>query len=160
MPELLNLIKLDLQSFRQRQTNGTVTGVIFIELDGEAIPDAGWSDFPVIVLGWWVDAFLQLSEPKRRQVRWLFMDGPFELMLTKVPTIGPSSGVKCGEIATWLLTAADQVINFCEAEKMLSRDLDDLRLSVQHLKSQSSITAARVEHSSRIEFQLSQRRSR
>ncbi len=66
------MIALDLQTFDQSRQSGNVTGVIFLESQGRAFPERGWSDFPVIILGWWIDAWLQLEVPTRREVQWPF----------------------------------------------------------------------------------------
>jgi hypothetical protein len=47
-----HMIVLDLQTFEQSREGGNVTGVIFLELQDGAFPGKGWSDFPVIILGW------------------------------------------------------------------------------------------------------------
>ena len=63
-----------------------ITGTLFVELGGNAFPDAGWSDFPVVVLGWWVRAALALQRTGA-PTSFMFMDGPFELELRRA---GPS----------------------------------------------------------------------
>jgi len=53
------MIALDLATFRQSSQSGNVTGVIYVELESSAFPAREWSDFPVIILGWWTEALLQ-----------------------------------------------------------------------------------------------------
>src|SRR5713101_7412311 len=67
-----SMIALDTQSFQLSRQSGNVTGVIFLEVEGSAFPERGWSDFPVIILGRWTDAWLQLEMPTRREVQWRF----------------------------------------------------------------------------------------
>ena len=85
------MIALDPQTFQQSREGGNVTGVIFLRLEVGDFPEKNWSDFPVIILCWWIDAWLQLETPTRREVQWRFMDGPHSVTLTKVAGT-PSTG--------------------------------------------------------------------
>src|ERR1043166_5263640 len=108
------MITLDLPTFRQNSQNGNVTGVIYVELESGAFPAKGWSDFPVIILGWWTEALLQLEVPARREVKWRFMDGPKALTLTKVEGAIPSDAVAFERVQSSLCDAAERVISYCE----------------------------------------------
>jgi hypothetical protein len=124
------MIALELQTFQQSRQSGTVTGVIYLEVEGSAFPERGWSDFPVIILGWWADAWLRLQEPTRREVQWGFMDGPYAATLTKAP----GARLRASQVHSSLLEAAERVAAHCEQSRMLSRDLELLRGSVSRLK--------------------------
>ena len=128
------MITLDLQTFRQGREDGNVTGVIYIELASGAFPERGWSDFPVIVLGWWAEALCQLEVPTRREVLWRFMDGPHRLTLTKVDGDISSDALALAELQSSLLGAAERVVIYCEEHKMFSKDLETLRMNVGRLK--------------------------
>ena len=128
------MIKVDLQSFRQIREGGNVTGVVFVELESGAFPETGWSDFPVIILGWWTDAFLQLEEPTTREVKWRFMDGPHELTLTKMAGVASKNAFEITQVRRFLLEAAEFVIAHCEQRKMLGKDLEMLQANAQRLK--------------------------
>ena len=39
---------------------GNITGEIWLEVAGFGFPDRRWSDFPVVILGWWLDALFEL----------------------------------------------------------------------------------------------------
>jgi hypothetical protein len=127
------VISLDLQTFRQSRKTGNVTGVIFLELQHGPFPEAGWSDFPVIILGWWIEAWLQLeTSAKRREVQWRFMDGPYYATLTATDAQSPDAFAFC-DVKGSLLQAGEHVIAHCEHHGMLSRDLEPLRANVQRL---------------------------
>jgi len=56
---------------------GVVTGVTYIDVDAQCFSWAGWYDFPVVILGWWLEAIVRLRDDHSLAVRCLFMDGPF-----------------------------------------------------------------------------------
>jgi hypothetical protein len=70
----------DTATFR-KGASGNITGQIAVELGGVAFPAADWSDFPVIVMGWWLEALHSLYA-QRRDCQTDFMDGPFHLKLS------------------------------------------------------------------------------
>jgi hypothetical protein len=128
------MISLDLQTLRQSHKGDDVTGVIFLDLQNGPFPEAGWSDFPVIILNWWIEAWLQFeASAKRREVQWRFMDGPYSASLTAT---GPQSPdvFAFSDVKGSLLKTGEHVIAHCEQHGMLSRDLETLRTNVQRLK--------------------------
>src|SRR5712675_1597226 len=129
------MIALDLATFRQSSQSGNVTGVIYVELESSAFPAREWSDFPVIILGWWTEALLQLEVPTRREVKWRFMDGPHSLTLTKVERAISSGAWAFERVQNSLCEAAERVISYCEQHKMSAKDLETLRTNVRQLKS-------------------------
>ena len=128
------MIAFDLQTFQQDREGGNVTGVIFLELNGGAFPERGWTDFPVIILGWLSDALLQLEVPTRREVQWLFMDGPHLVTLTKAEGSVLGRGYDLSQVHSSLLEAAQRVVTHCDQHRMFSNDLEALRDNLQRLK--------------------------
>ena len=61
-----------------------ITGEIWLEVVGFEFPDSHWNDFPVIVLGWWLDALFELWSEKKSRGECLFMDGPYSFEVSKV----------------------------------------------------------------------------
>ena len=128
------MISLDLQTFQQIRKAGNVTGVIFLELQRGPFPEAGWSDFPVIILGWWIEAWLQLeTSAQRREVQWRFMDGPYSATLTVTSAQSPDA-FAFSDVKDSLLAAGEHVIAHCEQHGMLSTHLEPLRFNVKRLK--------------------------
>ena len=128
------MIGLDLQTFQQSQAGGNVTGVIYLELRDGAFPGREWSDFPVIILGWWADALIELEAPTRREVRWRFMDGPHWVTLTKEGVAASGGAVEFREVHRTLSEAVERVVTHCDQHGMFSRDLETLRDHFQRLK--------------------------
>lgn len=60
-----------------RTKYGSVVGPIWVEMQSACFPGKSWSDFPVVILGWWFEAINGLCSgaPKRAECR--FMEGPF-----------------------------------------------------------------------------------
>jgi len=135
------MIALDLQTFQQSREGANVTGVIFLELHDGAFPGRGWSDFPVIILGWWADALAQLEVPARREVQWRFMDGPHGVTLIKGGVAASPGAFELSQVHSSLLEAAERVVAHCDQQRMFSRDLETLRDNLQRLKA-NQITGA------------------
>jgi hypothetical protein len=128
------MIALDLATFHQSSQNGNMTGVIYVELESGAFPAKGWSDFPVIILGWWTEALLQFEVPTRSEVRWRFMDGPHSLTLTKVEGAICDGALVFDQVQSCLCQAAEHVISYCDQHKLSGKDLETLRTNVRPLK--------------------------
>jgi hypothetical protein len=62
---------------------GNITGEIWLEVAGFEFPDKRWSDFPVIILGWWLDALFGLWSERRGRAECLFMDGSYSFEVSK-----------------------------------------------------------------------------
>ena len=56
---------------------GSVFGEINVQLGEFHFPEEGWTDFMLIILGWWIDAALMIRGGESRVEDFLFMDGPF-----------------------------------------------------------------------------------
>jgi len=149
------MIALDLQTFHQSREGGNVTGVIYVELESGAFPEMGWSDFPVIILGWWVEALLQLEAPARREVLWQFMDGPHSLTLNKVASTVSSGALALAQVQSSLLETAERVVAYCERHNMFSKDLELLSGSFQRLKANQAVQRTGASRSTHIEIRAS-----
>ena len=58
--------------------SGAVTGRIWFE-GVHPFPDAGWYDFPIVVLSWWLELLLRLATGQAKTAELRFMDGPFRI---------------------------------------------------------------------------------
>ena len=57
--------------------SGLPFGEIWLRVDGLAFPAEGWTDFVVVVLGWWADAAAELLTGNAGPIEVNFMDGPY-----------------------------------------------------------------------------------
>ncbi len=65
-------------------TDSGYTGTLFVETDMGCFPSEGWTDYPEIVLGWWVDALQSVFIRREgRSCTFLFMDGPYAIRCLK-----------------------------------------------------------------------------
>jgi hypothetical protein len=66
------LVHVNPSTFEKRLN---VTGEIWLQLRDFPFPSQSWSDFPVIILSWWLDALASLRSAGNAE--FLFMDGPY-----------------------------------------------------------------------------------
>jgi len=149
------MIALDIQTFHQSRESSNVTGVIYVELESGAFPETGWSDFPVIILGWWAEALLQFGSSARREALWRFMDGPHSLTLTKAPSDFSGSPVAITQVNRSLLESAERVASYCEEHKMFSKDLETLKVNILRLKAKQAVQRTGANQSAHIEIRPS-----
>ena len=124
---------------------GAVTGAVYFEVDGEAFPDEGWSDFVVVVLSWWCEALAELGRGASPTLR--FMDGPYAVEVepdggSVVVSLrflrdgdearGPAT-LPAAELRWQVLGAARQLLEYCEREGVGGRDVESLRRGVAAL---------------------------
>ncbi len=126
----------------ERSKTGSITGSVFLRGPAGEFPEPGWSDFPVVILGWWIEGLTILIAGKSPSFEGLFMDGPYAFVVERgVGTSGRLAWGRRGhqatvgtlEIAAFLgsaLTAGEQVADACRARRWKSRDLDALERAV------------------------------
>ncbi|WP_346190116.1 hypothetical protein [Rubritalea halochordaticola] len=103
---------------------GSVTGVIYFDFgEGQTYPGTGWSDFALVLAGWWMSAVKELEQGECK-AKLLFMDGPFEIHLFR--------------------EGDDQVLMRCMPTR--SKEQIDLRLGLDVLKQEIQRTAREVAH--------------
>ena len=127
---------------------GPVTAGIWLVTGDTEFPMVGWSDFAVVILGWWMAALLRLLRNESRTERVHFMDGPYavEISRTALGTLhfrmlaGRSGGhqVATGEaeIRKFIceLTAQSQkLLDECKVHGWWSADADELTLHLKNL---------------------------
>lgn len=59
--------------------SGGLTGEVYFDFSGNHFPEEGWIDFPVVIIGWWLEALHSASDT----YEFHFMDGPFFLRFRK-----------------------------------------------------------------------------
>lgn len=62
--------------------HNNITGVIYLSMENTCFPERGWSDFPAIILQWWLEGFRALSLGSEPSVICNFMDGPYFFTVT------------------------------------------------------------------------------
>jgi len=64
-----------------RSGHGSICGQIWCEVGTLAFPESHWSDFPIVVVSWWLDAVVGIFEGRTRNADVNFMDGPYVVHL-------------------------------------------------------------------------------
>jgi hypothetical protein len=147
------LIGCDLSTL-YRSGSGSITGTIHVELDGFAFPEKGWSDFVVVILGWWLKSLDRIGRGDEA-AELLFMDGPFAIQLSTVggascslelweksssETLFASGTVPILDLIGEIERVAAEVMKECSGRGWQSADLD----SLQDLLSGKSANSRRV----------------
>lgn len=131
------------RSFYQAKS-GLIVGSVWIRIQGEqdiVFPEAGWTDFPVVILGWWLNEIEALVCGRTMEATCSFMDGPFEFCLTASGDVqlsrrGDEGTLNLGRFqrpdsvrGLWasLHAAALAVLSECGARGWSGNDIDVLR---------------------------------
>ena len=61
----------------KRSAMGSITGVIFLRGRQGAFPQGQWSDFPVVILAWWIEGLTRIVQNQKQSFAGMFMDGPY-----------------------------------------------------------------------------------
>jgi len=87
MTKILNNTNLDLIidfSLLRKSKKELITAPIFFDLDNFQFPENNWSDFAVVIMGWWLTAYSKLLRSCEKKVDLLFMDGPMVINITAI----------------------------------------------------------------------------
>ena len=120
---------------------GNITGPIWIEVAGRAFPYSKWNDFPVIILGWWLQELHRLLTGEVDRIECYFMDGPYHFeivnsasLLTitccrddEISVLVETQMEKIQDFTRSLVKSAQAVLNLCRERGWLSSDIDQLR---------------------------------
>jgi hypothetical protein len=117
-----------------------------LRIGEESFPGENWLDFPVIVLAWWLDGYIILTETTE-PVENLFMNGPFEFVSrargkvveltfwrrTLTGRIKERSPIRLSlrDYKNSLTAAAQKLVNTLVAHSVSSPDLDKLKTALR-----------------------------
>ena len=134
-----------------RRESGSVIGHIWISTGDWAFPGVAWDDFPVVILGWWIESWLLTPSQDHRTAKYNFMDGPYWFEITTSQAeraivqcfrnseagseLLHKTGCKCSSVTGALLTASESILQVCKELKWKSKDLDNLFLLYSNLRS-------------------------
>jgi hypothetical protein len=125
-----------------RSRMGSITGVVFLRGPAGGFPDDRWSDFPVVILSWWIEGLTAVAVGTASSFQGLFMDGPLAFVVHRGS--GTSARIAWGkrdeevpigivDIATLLrsaVAAGRLVAETCRARDWSSRDLENLERAI------------------------------
>jgi hypothetical protein len=127
---------------------GSATGMISLAISGMKFP-AGWNDFVVVLMSWWVQALLRLVRGESSHEIVPFMDGPYAVEVEMAPAgklslralQGPdrNSEVASGErnaisFIQELIAQSVQLLEACRRQNWWSNDAEILESSLEALR--------------------------
>jgi len=125
-----------------RTGSGLITGQVFLQTTAGAFPEDRWSDFPVVILAWWIEGLTDVVSGRERSFQGLFMDGPFAFVVQR--ETGVSGRIALGkrgeedligivDIVALLrsaVAAGRLVAEFCRVRNWTSSDLERLERAI------------------------------
>lgn len=63
-----------------------VTGKISMHVSDHWFPEKEWDDFPIIIVGNWINEYIDFINNESEKCTFYFMDGPYEAILEKQTT--------------------------------------------------------------------------
>jgi len=102
----------------------SVTGEIWMEVDGVPFPEERWSDFPVVILSWWLGNVAELDAEVAESVCLEFMDGPYSVVLSRVPGVPDIVDVRCVDRSQPDRSEAETRVSLLEAQEAIRRAAD------------------------------------
>jgi len=126
-------------------TSGSITGVIAIRTSDIVFPEAGWSDFPVVILSWWLEPVAQILAGNSKVWDCRFMDGPYSLRLEKEQndiwmlrglydrrTVEFTATVSLAAFLNRLLSVAQKVLRESRKRGWQNTDIKNLGSAIQN----------------------------
>ncbi|MGA7411101.1 MAG: hypothetical protein WBW33_11485, partial [Bryobacteraceae bacterium] len=126
--------------------HGPAIAGIWLITEGGGFPSAGWSDFVVVILGWWANALLTTIHSNGvRRVRVPFMDGPYAVdvamssgmlhftLISRDREVGTGDAALNSFLSALILTIT-QVLHACRSLEWWSADADTLESLLGDLK--------------------------
>lgn len=119
---------------------GSIVGRIHICVDETAFPEVGWYDFPVVILGWWLDALMQEG---MQPLVLDFMDDDCYLKIEYVDHRWQMKAVGWGQVqipavpinresfANSVRVAGEGILFQCDKMGLESRDVTNLKYSIE-----------------------------
>jgi hypothetical protein len=126
----------------RRSGMGSITGPVFLRGPTGAFPEIGWNDFPVVILGWWIQGLTEVVAGRQQSYQGLFMDGPFGFVVRRGAGASGRNRLGCGgsrdvgwdrRLADLLRSAVEAgrlVAAACRARGWSSDDLDNLERAI------------------------------
>ena len=125
-----------------RSRRGSITGEIFLRHATEAFPDSRWSDFPVVVLSWWIEGIRKVVAGQDDSYVGHFMDGPYAFVVKRRARNAASIAwgrrdeeefveeVDFYALRRSAVVAGQHVVAACHARGWSSDDLDSLEQAI------------------------------
>jgi hypothetical protein len=132
-----------------RSPAGLVWTGVCLRVGDLAFPDARWTDFAVVVLGWWVRVLLALIRGAKDRQEVMFMEGPFSVEVQVTSNItwqvtcierGPRrltrahAAIESRSLLDSAVQAGEGLLELCRSAGWWSTDADVLESGLHDLK--------------------------
>ncbi|NRF72461.1 hypothetical protein HLB44_36480 [Aquincola sp. S2] len=126
----------------KRSARGSITGELFLRSAGEDFPDRHWSDFPVVVLAWWINGLRKVVVGREDSYVGDFMDGPYAFVVKRtegdvgqIAWCRDDEEIHGGNIDVYafqqsVVSAAQSIAAACHANGWSSADLENLEQAI------------------------------
>lgn len=131
---------MDTESLSMYEKSKNIIGEIYFKLEDIYFPQFKWTDFVIVILGWWLEAILKISTSRKNtSVKLMFMDGPFYIRAIKVSDDiieielierdEVQNRLECSinKLMNSLTVVAKKVISEIENRNWASRDIDSFK---------------------------------
>lgn len=124
-----------------------VSGPIWLNVGSETFPGTGWTDFPVVVLGFWLTNLQPIVSGSSQNCECPFMDGPYQfdvavaglnewtLNLVERTAHGKTilliARLDASVVLSQIVDAARAVVNICRDREWVDDDLIKLEGLIQ-----------------------------
>ena len=133
------------ESLVKTETN-SITGMFYVKLGDFVFPDDKWNDFIVVILDWWLNNLLLISDNSIHKITCNFMDGSFRFEIN--PKVGDfceinfysnNSFILNGTINKLvlindMLSASNTVLRTCQKNSWSTTDIKKLKDSYLRLQ--------------------------
>jgi hypothetical protein len=131
-----------------------ITGIISVSCNGEWFPETNWRDFPVRLLGTWINEIVSAFDQGASNIQLMFMDGPYYIDLTHIAgmTWGlqfcerrknsicrePPVTIDLVELGKETIRAGREVIEYCRGAGWDTQDITFLKRIIDRARGCSS----------------------
>lgn len=136
------MIELELDRI-ERSKRGQIACPIYFSFEGQHFPELGWFDSPVVILNWWMNAYLNVKHGLKKRVEFLFMEGQCKLRVQFIvggklyieclwgrekEEVEASFEVKQEDLEESLQNATSKLLKVCDDKNWESEDIKKLRV--------------------------------
>lgn len=138
---------VETESFIMSEKSKNIIGEIYVSLEDDVyFPQFKWTDFVVVILGWWLEAILKISTAKENtSTKLMFMDGPIYMRAIKVSNdiieielierdvVQKRFECSINQFTNSLQMAAKKVLSDIENRNWETRDIDSLKRTLSQV---------------------------
>jgi len=137
-------LTVDVGTLEVRAGGPAIAGIWLVTESG-AFPEAGWSDFAIVILGWWASALLNTIRSNGVQGRVHFMDGPYAVdvamsdgilhfrLISRDREIGTGEAA-LGPFVSAFISQSRSILHTCRSREWWCADADTLESLLGELK--------------------------